>query len=63
VLVEGTSAWVEDLGSKNGTWVNGQRIAERTEVPDGAEIRFGPVAMWLRWTVPAASTETIGPIV
>ena len=63
VLVEGTTAWVEDLGSKNGTWVNGQRIAERTEVPDGTEIRFGPVAMWLRWTVPAASTETIGPIV
>ena len=63
VVVEGESAWVEDLGSKNGTWVNGRKVSGRTEVSDGVEIRFGPVQMWLRWTIPAGSTETIGPMI
>jgi DNA-binding winged helix-turn-helix (wHTH) protein len=63
VVVEGSVIWVEDLGSKNGTWVNGERIAGRTDVADGTELRFGPVLMWLRWTIPAGSTETIGPLV
>jgi hypothetical protein len=35
-------AWfVEDLGSRNGTFVNGQRISGRRFVRPGDEIRFG----------------------
>ena len=63
VVIDGESAWVEDLGSKNGTWVNGYRVTARTEVTDGTELRFGPVLMWLRWAVTAGSTETLGPMV
>ncbi len=34
---------VEDAGSRNGTWVNGVRVAERARVPldDGAVLRLG----------------------
>jgi signal transduction histidine kinase/CheY-like chemotaxis protein len=33
--------WVEDLGSRNGTWVNGERIAGRTPLAVGDVARLG----------------------
>lgn len=36
---------VEDLGSRNGTIVNGSTIAGRTAVPDPATISIGPFVM------------------
>ena len=38
---EGTGWFVEDLGSKNGTRVNGERIAKRAAIKPGDEIGFG----------------------
>jgi len=35
-----TGVWVEDLGSRNGTFVNGQRIGERIKAVDRDRIRF-----------------------
>jgi pSer/pThr/pTyr-binding forkhead associated (FHA) protein len=32
---------VEDLGSRNGTWVNGVRLAETRVLEHGDEVRFG----------------------
>jgi ABC-type multidrug transport system ATPase subunit len=32
---------VEDLGSTNGTWVNGDRIRKPTEIAPGDDVRFG----------------------
>lgn len=32
---------ITDLGSSNGTFINGQRIAKATELQDGCEVRFG----------------------
>jgi hypothetical protein len=32
--------WLEDLGSKNGTFVNGRRIASRTALRSGDSVRF-----------------------
>src|SRR5690349_3062780 len=32
---------LEDLGSKNGTWVDNAKIAERTKLRDGALLFFG----------------------
>ena len=43
LIVEGDQLWVEDLGSTNGTFVNGERIAARTLVKNGDALRFGPV--------------------
>lgn len=35
------ACYIEDLGSSNGTWLNGQRVHERSVVRDGDEIRAG----------------------
>lgn len=39
--------WIEDLGSTNGTLVNGQRIEKRERVRFGDEIAIGRVALRL----------------
>lgn len=38
VYKEGNSYYIEDLESKNGTWVNGQRVEGRRELFDSDEI-------------------------
>lgn len=35
--------WLADLGSRNGTFINGQRIRARAPVPDLATLSFGGV--------------------
>lgn len=34
---------LEDLGSSNGTWVNGERVADTIEINAGDVVRFGAV--------------------
>lgn len=41
---------VEDLGSTNGTFVNGERIASPTELADGARIQLG-LSTFLRFSL------------
>ena len=48
--------WVDDLGSTNGTFVNGARIDRPTPLSDGDEIRFGRVRT--RFTVEPAGYGT-----
>jgi len=50
---------IEDLGSKNGTFVNGQRITAPAMLNDGDEISIGPARMTFRRTSLRASTTTI----
>ncbi len=40
ITVDGGSAIIEDMGSKNGTWVNGHRLTDLRELEDGDEIRI-----------------------
>jgi hypothetical protein len=52
-------AWfVEDLGSRNGTYVNGHRITGRRVVRPGDEIRLGLVRVVLRGVVVGRGTAT-----
>jgi pSer/pThr/pTyr-binding forkhead associated (FHA) protein len=37
--------WIEDLGSTNGTFINGRPVTGRQPVAAGDEVRFGTVAM------------------
>ncbi|MDY7096104.1 MAG: sigma 54-interacting transcriptional regulator [Acidobacteriota bacterium] len=43
LVVEDGTVRVEDLGSRNGTWVDGRRIHEAVMVEPGMEVRFGSV--------------------
>ncbi len=40
LTVEGDKLFVEDLGSTNGTWINGKKTSGRAEVSHGDELRF-----------------------
>jgi len=48
ITVAGGEATLEDLGSKNGTRLRGERIAATTSLADGDEIRLGPVLLIFR---------------
>ncbi len=43
ILLEGASLFIEDLGSSNGTRVNGETIAKKRLLKDGDSISMGPV--------------------
>jgi len=58
ILISKGEATVEDLGSKNGTYVKGQRIAS-ARLEDGDEIRLGVVSMIFRIEPPKGPTETV----
>ena len=48
VVVANGEAAVEDLGSKNGTQVNGQPVTERVALKDGDQIEVGSVKLTFR---------------
>lgn len=56
ITVGPAEVWVEDLGSRNGTFVNGARITERTKVVDGDIVRVGSLELKVSCTAPAAQT-------
>ena len=41
ITVEGVEIWIEDLGSANGTWVDGKRIKEKTLLDPSSLTRLG----------------------
>jgi len=41
ILTEGEEHYVEDIGSRNGTFVNGQRITSRTRLAADVKLTFG----------------------
>jgi pSer/pThr/pTyr-binding forkhead associated (FHA) protein len=47
-FVEGDGVSVEDLGSSNGTWVDGQKIEGPTPVPEGAQVVLGDYEVQVR---------------
>src|SRR5437868_14036039 len=58
VLRVGDAYFVEDLGSSNGTFVNGKRIAGRVSFTEQDQLELGPYALVLRPVQPAPTTET-----
>ena len=58
IEVTGSTATVEDLGSKNGTFVRGQRISGRVELADGDELCLGTVLLVFEHHTAPRSTET-----
>lgn len=61
IRVDGPQASVEDLGSKNGTFLNGQPVREPLPLVDGDQIRLGTVVITFRIPPPPESTDTAFP--
>jgi len=55
VVAEGDGLTVEDLKSRNGTYVNGVRISAKVTVADGDIVRVGPLELKVSCAVPAAA--------
>lgn len=58
IVIEPDAASIEDLGSKNGTFVNDRKVEAPTPLADGDVIRLGSFRLKFRRTAPAAPTET-----
>jgi DNA-binding winged helix-turn-helix (wHTH) protein len=58
IRLDGADATLEDLGSKNGTYLRGQRVTARSSLTDGDQIRLGSVVVTFRIPPAAGSTET-----
>lgn len=58
VVVENGGVRLDDLGSKNGTFVDGSRVDGRVELPIGAEIRLGSFVLTLTADAQALPTQT-----
>lgn len=59
IVVQDNAARVEDLGSKNGTFIGGALVTDPRVLTDGDEIRVGPVALTFKIAPPAQATETM----
>ena len=58
IVIDEQTAIVEDLESKNGTYVNSRRVSGATPVVDGDQIRLGSLLFTFRHSTGASSTET-----
>ncbi len=59
IHVAGDAATIDDLGSKNGTWVGTSRVSAPMAIADGAELRLGSVVLVARRRRHALTTETV----
>jgi DNA-binding winged helix-turn-helix (wHTH) protein len=58
IVVSAGRATLEDLGSKNGTYLGGKKLAKRSELTDGDVIAVGSVVLKFRAARVAESTKT-----
>jgi DNA-binding winged helix-turn-helix (wHTH) protein len=59
ILVSPDGAVIEDLGSKNGTFVGDRKIAEPTPLADGEEVRLGDFCLEFRGRAPDGVDATV----
>ena len=59
IVISAGGATVEDLGSKNGTELRGQRLTRPAELTDGDELRIGAVKVTFRMPARPGSTVSL----
>jgi hypothetical protein len=59
IVVDGARSALEDLQSKNGTLLNGERVRGPRELRDGDEIRLGAVQLLFRTRSVGHTTATV----
>jgi pSer/pThr/pTyr-binding forkhead associated (FHA) protein len=58
ITIRDARAIVEDLQSKNGTFVRGERVGDPCTAISGDELGFGSLRVTLRISSPTLTTET-----
>jgi DNA-binding winged helix-turn-helix (wHTH) protein len=58
ISIRGAAALIEDLGSKNGTFVRGAQITSATAIAPGDAVRIGPFTMVFSLASAFGPTET-----
>ena len=58
IVVDGDKAMLEDLASKNGTYLRGRPLRAAAELADGDEICIGPAVLVFRTSTGNSTTET-----
>jgi DNA-binding winged helix-turn-helix (wHTH) protein len=58
IVIAGEKVTIADKGSKNGTFLNGERIERPRQLSDGDQIRIGPQTMVFRSMLPLGTTRT-----
>ena len=58
ITISSAAALLEDLGSKNGTYVRGHAVSGPTPLADGDQIRIGSFELTFRTIVAPGSTDT-----
>jgi len=58
IAIDAAGAAIEDLGSKNGTYVNDQLLTEPVRLTDGDQVRVGSLLFTFRFAGASTSTET-----
>ena len=58
IMVTGDAAILEDLGSKNGTYLRGERLASPAQLKPGDQVRVGPFSLTLQMSRSDQTTET-----
>ena len=61
IRVDGNVATIEDMGSKNGTYLRGERLSAPSKLSDGDEIRLGEISVKFRSLESDLSTMTQSP--
>jgi DNA-binding winged helix-turn-helix (wHTH) protein len=61
ILISEEGATLEDLGSKNGTYLRGVKVESAVPLSDGDKIHAGSVALTMRIIALPDSTETVAP--
>lgn len=59
IVVAGGAAILEDIDSKNGTYLNGTRIHGTAPLSDGSEIKLGRVVLTFRIATSSTPTATV----
>jgi DNA-binding winged helix-turn-helix (wHTH) protein len=59
IVVDASGAALSDLSSKNGTFVNGERVTASVPLSDDTEIRVGPLRIRFRRTTMGSPTQTV----
>ena len=59
IIVSAAGATIEDLGSRNGTWLADQRVEKLRDLHDGDQIVIGDIVLWFRISKAEGSGATL----